>query len=59
MKYNKREGKLFIIIKEVKEVIKELNQILPYTNKETHNRIKAIIWKLTFIIKTERKKIHE
>ena len=57
MKYTKIEGKLFHVTKEIKQVTKELTQLIPYIEKKAHReRLEAIRWKLDFSILTKEKK---
>ena len=57
MTYTKIEGKLFHVTKEIKEVTKELTQLIPYIEKKVHReRLEAIRWKLDFSILTKEKK---
>ena len=54
MTYTKIEGKLFHVTKEIKEVTKELTQLIPYIEKKVHReRLEAIRWKLDFSILTK------
>ena len=49
-KYTKREVKLFYLTRVIKEVSKELAQLVPYIEKKMHReRIEALVWKLNFL----------
>ena len=51
-KYTKREVKLFYLTRVIKEVSKELAQLVPYIEKKIHReRIEALVWKLNFSLR--------